>query len=82
MVFAQRYYGSFHVAESFLRLRFRLKEELLGVGLRQPMLAKYGLLVRGWLLCWNFRYEISSERGETSVDNGAGLSRGKQREAL
>jgi hypothetical protein len=47
IVFAQGYYGIFHLAEYSLLLRVRLKDIPTEIGSRQQALAKYGLPVRG-----------------------------------
>jgi hypothetical protein len=47
IVFAQGYYGIFHLAEYSLLLGVRLKDEPPGVGTLQQVLAKYGLPARG-----------------------------------
>jgi hypothetical protein len=43
IVFAQGYYGIFHIAEFALLMGVRLKEVPSGLGTRQQILAKYGL---------------------------------------
>jgi hypothetical protein len=47
IVFAQGYYGIFHVAEYSLLLGARLKDVPPGIGTLQEVLAKYGLTKRG-----------------------------------
>jgi hypothetical protein len=47
IVFAQGYYGIFHLAEYSLRLGVKLKEVPPEVGSRQQVLAKYRLPERG-----------------------------------
>jgi hypothetical protein len=43
IVFAQGYYGIFHIAEYSLLLGVRLKDTPPGIGTRQEILAKYRL---------------------------------------
>jgi Transposase DDE domain len=47
IVFAQDYYGIFHMAEYSLLLGVRLKDVPLGIGTRQEILAKHGLAPHG-----------------------------------
>ena len=46
IVFAQGYYGIFHIAEYSLLLGVRLKDTPPGIGTRQEILAKYRLTTR------------------------------------
>jgi hypothetical protein len=43
IVFAQGYYGIFHLAEYSLLVGVKLKDRPAGIGTRQDILAKYGL---------------------------------------
>jgi hypothetical protein len=43
IVFAQGYYGIFHLAEYSLLLGVNIKDRPLGIGTQQQILAKYGL---------------------------------------
>jgi hypothetical protein len=47
IIFAQDAYGIFHIAEYSLLLGVKLKEAPLGIGTRQQILAKYGLITHG-----------------------------------
>ena len=47
IVFAQGYYGLFHIAEYSLLLGVKLKDVPPAIGSRQQVLAKYGLPARG-----------------------------------
>jgi hypothetical protein len=47
IVFAQGYYGIFHVAEYSLLLRAKLKDVPPGIGTLLEVLAKYGLTTHG-----------------------------------
>ena len=47
IVFAQGFYGIFHMAEYSLLLGVKLKDRPPGVGTRQQVLAKYGLTTHG-----------------------------------
>jgi hypothetical protein len=46
IVFTQGYYGIFHLAEYSLLLGVKLKDRPPGIGSRQELLAKYGLIAR------------------------------------
>lgn len=46
IVFAQGYYGIFHLAEYSLLVGVKLKDRPPGIGTRQDVLAKYGLITR------------------------------------
>lgn len=47
IVFAQGYYGIFHLAEDSLLVGVKLKDVPPGIGTRRKVLAKYGLTIRG-----------------------------------
>jgi len=46
IVFALGAYGTFHLAEYSLLVGVKLKDRLPGIGTRQDILAKYGLITR------------------------------------
>jgi hypothetical protein len=47
IVFAQGYYGIFHMAEYSLLLGVTIKDRPPGIGTQQQLLAKYGLTIHG-----------------------------------
>jgi hypothetical protein len=54
IVFAQRWYGIFHLAEFALLVGVRLKDVPPGLGTPQEGLTQYGLTAEGESLYWNF----------------------------
>jgi hypothetical protein len=55
IVFAQRWYGIFHLAAFALLVGVKLKDVPPGMGTPQAVLTKYGLTAEGSSLYWNFR---------------------------
>jgi hypothetical protein len=47
IIFAEAYYGIFHIAESSLPLGVKLKDVPPGIGTRQEILIKYGVVAHG-----------------------------------